>query len=68
MNILVGKYVWERSIEISFSLINSSMLHIVSQWDTDAEQHLLQGGVPPHYLLPVCAFCDRHFPGKGIGH
>jgi len=55
-------------MEISPSLIVSSMLHIVSQWDTYVELHFMKDGVPPHFVLPVCAFCDRHFPGKGIGH
>lgn len=60
--------MWEGLIEISLSLIDSSMLHIVSQWDTYVELHFMKDGVPSHFVLPVCAFCDRHFPGKGIRH
>jgi hypothetical protein len=60
--------VWEQLIEISLSLSDSSMLHIVFHWDMYVELQFMQGEVPPHFVLPVCAFCDRQFPGKGIGH
>jgi hypothetical protein len=58
----------EGLIEISLSLIDNSKLHIVFQWDTYVELHFTKDGVPPTFVLPVCAFCDGHFPGKGIGH
>ena len=52
---------------ISVNMPDNFMLSIVSVRGNYKELHLVQGGAPPYFALPVRAWRNNHFTGRWIG-